>query len=47
MIQTDIAGYTYGTDAVSRSPVSLDELGLLQATLLLGGGRPGRAATLR
>ena len=36
MIQTDIPGYTYGTDAVSRSPVSLDELGLLQATLLLG-----------
>lgn len=36
MIQTDIPGYTYGTDTVSRSPVSLDELGLLQATLLLG-----------
>ena len=36
MIQTDIAGYTHGTYAVSRSPVSLDELGLLQATLLLG-----------
>jgi Protoglobin len=34
--QTDIPGYTYGTDAVPRSPVSLDELELLQATLLLG-----------
>jgi hypothetical protein len=36
MIKTDIPGYTYGTDAVSRSPVSLEELELLQATLLLG-----------
>jgi len=36
MSQTDIPGYTYGTDAVPRSPVSLDELELLQATLLLG-----------
>ncbi|HJV12597.1 MAG TPA: protoglobin domain-containing protein [Propionibacteriaceae bacterium] len=36
MIQTDIPGYTYGTDVVPRSPVSLDELQLLQATLLLG-----------
>ena len=36
MIQTDIAGYTCGTDAVSRSPVSMDELELLQTTLLLG-----------
>jgi hypothetical protein len=35
MIETDIPGYTYGTDAVSRSPISLDELGLLQTTLLL------------
>jgi hypothetical protein len=34
--QTDIPGYTYGTDAVPRSPVSLQELELLQATLLLG-----------
>jgi Protoglobin len=34
--QTDIPGYTYGTDAVPRSPVSLDELELLKATLLLG-----------
>jgi Protoglobin len=34
--QTDIPGYTYGTDAVPRSPVSLGELELLQATLLLG-----------
>ena len=33
--QTDIPGYTYGTDAVPRSPVSLDELKLLQATLLM------------
>ena len=36
MSQTDIPGYTYGTDAVPRSPVSLDELGLLKATLLMG-----------
>jgi hypothetical protein len=36
MSQTDIPGYTYGTAAVPRSPVSLDELGLLQGTLLLG-----------
>ncbi|HEY4728524.1 MAG TPA: protoglobin domain-containing protein [Actinomycetes bacterium] len=36
MSRTDIPGYTYGTDAVPRSPVSLDELELLQATLLLG-----------
>jgi hypothetical protein len=36
MITTHIPGYTYGTDAVPRSPVSLDELQLLQATLLLG-----------
>jgi hypothetical protein len=34
--QTDIPGYTYGTQAVPRSPVSLQELQLLQATLLLG-----------
>jgi Protoglobin len=34
--QTDIPGYTYGTDAVPRSPVSLEELELLKATLLLG-----------
>jgi hypothetical protein len=34
MITTDIPGYTYGTDAVPRSPVSLEELQLLQATLL-------------
>jgi len=34
--QTDIPGYTYGTDAVARSPVTLDELELLKATLLLG-----------
>ena len=36
MSQTDIPGYTYGTDAVPRSPLSLDELGLLKATLLMG-----------
>ena len=36
MIETDIPGYTYGTDAVPRSAISLDELELLQATLLLG-----------
>jgi hypothetical protein len=34
--QTDIPGYTYGTDAVPRSPVSLQELEPLKATLLLG-----------
>jgi hypothetical protein len=36
MNQADIPGYTYGTDAVARSPVSLQDLELLQATLLLG-----------
>ena len=36
MSQTAIPGYTYGTDAVPRSPVSLQELQLLRATLLLG-----------
>ena len=36
MIETDIPGYTYGTDAVPHSPVSLEELQLLQSTLLLG-----------
>ena len=36
MTQTDIPGYTYGTAAVARSPVSLQELELLKATLLLG-----------
>jgi hypothetical protein len=34
--QADIPGYTYGTDAVPRSPVTLEELELLKATLLLG-----------
>jgi Protoglobin len=34
--QTDIPGYTYGTDAVPRSPISVEELKLLQATVLLG-----------
>jgi hypothetical protein len=34
--QTEIPGYTYGTDAVPRSPLSLEELRLLQGTLLLG-----------
>jgi Protoglobin len=42
--QADIPGYTYGTDAVPRSPVSLQELELLQATLLLG---PDDLAALR
>jgi protoglobin len=36
MIKTDIPGYTYGTDTVPHSPVSLDDLQLLQSTLLLG-----------
>ena len=45
MSQTDIPGYTYGTAAVPRSPVSLEELELLQATLLLGEG--DRAALRR
>ncbi|HET7518771.1 MAG TPA: protoglobin domain-containing protein [Actinomycetes bacterium] len=44
MIETDIPGYTYGTDAVPRSPVSLQDLELLQATLLLG---PDDLAALR
>src|SRR4051794_38075730 len=35
MITIDIPGYTYGTGAVPRSPVSLEELDLIQATLLL------------
>jgi hypothetical protein len=34
--QTDIPGYTYGTDAVPRSPLSLQELEPLKTTLLLG-----------
>ena len=34
MIKTDIPGYIYGTDAVPRSPVSLEELELLEATAL-------------
>jgi hypothetical protein len=36
MSQTDIPGYTYGTDAVARSPLGLQELEPLKATLLLG-----------
>jgi protoglobin len=36
MIKTDIPGYTYGTVTVPHSPVSLDDLQLLQSTLLLG-----------
>ena len=36
MSQTAIPGYTYGTAAVDRSPVSLQDLELLKATLLLG-----------
>ena len=44
MNQADIPGYTYGTGAVPRSPVSLDELELLEATLLLG---PDDLAALR
>jgi hypothetical protein len=34
--QTNIPGYTYGTAAVERSPVSLQDLELLRRTLLLG-----------
>jgi Protoglobin len=34
--QIDIPGYTYGTDAVAHSPVGLQELEPLKATLLLG-----------
>jgi hypothetical protein len=34
MAVTAIPGYTYGTDAVLHSPVSLDELELIKATLL-------------
>ena len=44
MSQADIPGYTYGTGAVPRSPVSLEELELLKATLLLG---PDDLAALR
>jgi Protoglobin len=44
MSRTEIPGYTYGTDAVPRSPVSLQDLELLQATLLLG---PDDLAALR
>jgi hypothetical protein len=33
---TTIAGYTFGTDDVPRSPVSLDELDLLKQTVLFG-----------
>jgi Protoglobin len=36
MSQNDIPGYTYGTAAVARSPLGLQELELLKATLLLG-----------
>ena len=36
MTQTDIPGYTFGTDAVPRSPLGLGDLELLKATLLLG-----------
>jgi hypothetical protein len=36
MSQTDIPGYTYGTAAVARSPLGLQDLELLKATLLLG-----------
>jgi hypothetical protein len=36
MAVTDIPGYTYGTDAVPHSPVSLEELELIRATLLFG-----------
>jgi hypothetical protein len=36
MSQTEIPGYTYGTAALARSPVSLQDLELLRATLLLG-----------
>ncbi len=34
MAQTPIPGYTYGTVAVARSPLSLDDLELLKKTLL-------------
>lgn len=34
--QTAPAGYTYGTSAVAKSPLSLDELKLLQQSLLFG-----------
>lgn len=36
MIETEIPGYTYGTEAVPRSPINLEELELLQASLLFG-----------
>ena len=36
MALTTIPGYIYGTDKVPRSPVSLDEVELIKATLLFG-----------
>ncbi len=36
MPQTSIPGYTYGTAAVARSPLTLDDLELLKRTLLFG-----------
>ncbi len=33
---SEIAGYTYGTVAVAPSPISLDELEKLKATVLFG-----------
>lgn len=34
MNQTTIPGYTYGTDAVPRAPISLEELELMKKTVL-------------
>ncbi len=36
MTATEIPGYAYGTPALERSPVSPDELGLLEQTVLFG-----------
>lgn len=36
MSDQELAGYTYGTPAVARSPVSLEELDLLKQSVLFG-----------
>jgi hypothetical protein len=37
MSNKEIAGYTYGTEAVAKSPLSLDELELLKKSVLFTG----------
>ncbi|HQF14505.1 MAG TPA: protoglobin domain-containing protein, partial [Thermogutta sp.] len=36
MTRTSISGYTYGTDQVSRSPLSMDDLENLKKAVLFG-----------